>query len=77
MGARNVKIIIKYLKVEASSISKEKKEGTEASLTLCGAGSNAILALVMIPNCPKPPRTPKKSSGLSSSEQVTSSPFPD
>lgn len=25
--------------------------------TLCGAGSREILALVIIPNCPKPPRT--------------------
>lgn len=25
--------------------------------TLFGAGARAILALVIIPNCPKPPRT--------------------
>lgn len=46
------------------------------SLTLVGALSRTILALVMIPNCPKPPKTPKNSSGFLSLEQVMNSPLP-
>ena len=47
------------------------------TLTLFGAGSRTILALVIIPNCPRPPRTAKNSSEFVSSEQVTSSPLPE
>nr|GMD71872.1 hypothetical protein GW17_00010882 [Ipomoea batatas] len=39
-------------------------------------GSKEILALVMIPNCPSPPRTPWKRSAFCSFEQFTTSPFP-
>nr|GMD41243.1 hypothetical protein Iba_chr10aCG17190 [Ipomoea batatas]GME18122.1 hypothetical protein Iba_scaffold19979CG0090 [Ipomoea batatas] len=44
--------------------------------TLVGAFSNAILALVMIPNWPNPPKTAKNSSEFMSLEQVINSPFP-
>ena len=47
------------------------------TLTLFGAGSRAILALVIIPNCPRPPKTAKNSSEFVSLEQVTSSPLPE
>lgn len=46
------------------------------ALTLCGAVSSAILALVIIPNCPRPPRTAWNNSEFCSSEQVSSSPLP-
>ena len=48
----------------------------EVTLTLCGAGSRAILALVMIPNWPRPPRTAWKSSGFCFCEHVKISPLP-
>lgn len=44
--------------------------------TFWGALSSAILALVMIPNCPRPPRTAWYSSQFWSSEHVTTSPLP-
>lgn len=45
-------------------------------LTLVGASSRTILALVMMPNCPRPPRTAKNSSEFISLEQVRKSPLP-
>lgn len=46
-------------------------------LTLVGALSKTILALVIIPNCPKPPKTAKNSSEFLCLEQVTNSPLPE
>lgn len=46
-------------------------------LTLVGAFSKTILALVMIPNWPNPPKTAKNSSDFMSLEQVMNSPFPE
>lgn len=44
--------------------------------TISGAGSSDILARVIMPNWPSPPRTLWKRSLLCFSEQVTTSPFP-
>lgn len=45
-------------------------------LTILGAGSRAILARVMMPNCPSPPRTLWKRSPFFFFEQFITSPFP-
>jgi hypothetical protein len=57
--------------------SRERERERERERhTLWGAGSRGILALVMIPNCPRPPRTAWKSSVFCSSEHVNGSPLP-
>jgi hypothetical protein len=44
-------------KINLASIYMVILKQHRISRTLFGAGSKAILALVIIPNCPKPPRT--------------------
>lgn len=44
--------------------------------TLFGAAFNLILALVIIPNCPRPPKTALNNSEFIFFEHVISSPFP-
>jgi hypothetical protein len=53
-----------------------REKDVVVAVTLWGARSRAMRALVMMPNWPSPPSTPKNRSGFSVSEQVTTSPFP-
>lgn len=47
-------VTLKLLEEEAT---RQIRSQFIRTYTLLGAGSRAILALVIIPNCPKPPRT--------------------
>lgn len=46
-------------------------------ITLFGAASSLILALVIIPNWPRPPKTASNSSEFFFFEHVNNSPFPE
>jgi len=44
--------------LEGEATRQSPSQFSRFKRTLFGAGARAILALVIIPNCPKPPRTP-------------------